>query len=335
MDEITGRLKEMYSRFPYPSRNQGEHRLKELANLLRLFAVETGYDFRGKSVLDVGTGTGHRLIKAASYLPDTRFVAVDLCEPPLSIARATAREAGVTNVEFAQLDLLSDDADLGQFDVVLCMGVLHHLPDPSAGIRRLVSLLERDGLLFTYLYGAPGSGERMRRKQMLSVLLGEDAGSFDAGLELVKALGWASTPSYGWNLNADDESSAEALIVDSYLNVNEELFDVERIVRDMQSSDLDSIMVYGITSGAGGLLLDTDLKAHSNILTHWTDMAGFLPTPDAVARYERLGLRERYRMVELAFQPNGYTVLAYRKPASKYFAPGGRVQRNAIDLDPS
>ena len=84
-------------------------------------------------MLDVGTGTGHRLISAARLFPDTEFVAVDLCEAPLAIARATAAEAGVSNVTFLQHDMMRDRADLGRFDLVLHMGVLHHLSDPAFG----------------------------------------------------------------------------------------------------------------------------------------------------------------------------------------------------------
>jgi len=69
VDDTTRRVAEMYSRYPYPSQDRNEQRLTELANLLRLFAAESRYDFRGKRVLDAGTGTGHRLIAAARALP--------------------------------------------------------------------------------------------------------------------------------------------------------------------------------------------------------------------------------------------------------------------------
>ena len=82
-DAAARRVREMYARFPYPSQDTGEQRLTELANLLLLFSRETPYEFRGKRVLDVGTGTGHRLITAAQRFPETQFVAVDVCAPPL------------------------------------------------------------------------------------------------------------------------------------------------------------------------------------------------------------------------------------------------------------
>src|SRR5205823_6166894 len=81
----------------------------------------------------------------------------DVCGPPLEIARATARAAGVDNVEFSQYDLLDGATDLGRFDVVLCMGVLHHLADPALGLRQLARHLAPDGVLFLYLYGERGA----------------------------------------------------------------------------------------------------------------------------------------------------------------------------------
>lgn len=319
----------MYSRYPYPSQDHNEHRLTELANLLRLFAVESRYDFRGKRVLDVGTGTGHRLIAAARLHPDTEFVAVDLCEAPLAIARTAAAAAGVTNVEFKQYDLLHDQTDLGSFDVALCMGVLHHLADPAAGLARLARFVADDGLLFAYIYGVLGSAERLRRKEMIALLSGHAEGSFDAGIRMARAIGFL-TDGFGWTKNADDSASADALIVDSYLNVNERLFDLDGIAGLMSESGFDSFMPYGITTERRGYLFDAAADPRASLAVPWTDLAQALPPGDARAAYGTLGLRDRCRVVELAYQPNGYTILAYRNGASHRFEPGGRIDRNTF-----
>ncbi len=329
VDDVTLRVEAMYSLFPYPSQNRREKRLTELANLLRLFSAENAYDFNGMRVLDVGTGTGHRLVTAARLFPGAQFTAVDLAAAPLEIARATAAEAGVSNVEFVQHDIMSDRTDLGRFDVVLCMGVLHHLADPEVGLRHLAKLVEDDGVLFAYVYGAIGSAERMRRKEMLSLLLGADRGHFDAGLRMASALGFDSL-NFGWNRNADDAASIDSLIVDSYMNVNETLFDISGVADLIRGSGLDSFMTYGITTDARGYLFDTDLHARSPYAVQWTDMRRFLPGEEAIAAYERLTLRERYRLVELAYQPNGITVLGWRDGAAHRFSSNGRVKRNAI-----
>ncbi len=328
-DETTRRVADMYSRYPYPSADQNETRLTELANLLRLFRTETRYDFRGKRVLDVGTGTGHRLIAAARLHPTTHFTAVDLCDAPLQIARAAAATAGVTNVTFQQHDLMNDDTDLGSFDVVLCMGVLHHLSAPAAGLRRLVRFLADDGLLFAYIYGALGSAERLRRKEMIALLAGTSGASFDNGIRMARALAFGSG-GFGWTRNADDAASVDALIVDSYLNVNERLFDLDGIAELVRGSGLDAFMPYGITTESRGYLFDAAIGAQGKLAAPWTDVAHLLGAGEAVAAYERLELRDRCRVAELAYQPNGYTVLAYRDGARDRFAAGSRVERNTL-----
>jgi 2-polyprenyl-3-methyl-5-hydroxy-6-metoxy-1,4-benzoquinol methylase len=334
-DEITRRVRDMYSRFPYPSIQPRERRLRELANLLRLFAAETRYDFAGKRVLDVGTGTGHRLVAAARDFPSAHFTAVDLCDGPLAIARATAAEAGVSNVTFLQHDVMDAHSTLGVFDVILCMGVLHHLPNPTRGLQHLTRMLADDGVLLAYLYGALGSVERMHRKEMLALLLGEhgreSGAAFDAGIRMAKALNFTAG-GFGWNRNADDDHSADALIVDRYLHVNEALFDTAGIAQMVSATPLDAFMVYGITTESRGYLFDTALDARSPFAVEWTDMAKVLRTADAMAAYRRLPLRDRYRLVELAYLPSGYTVLAYGHAAESRFTRGGRVRRNALML---
>src|ERR1051326_6233196 len=172
MDETTRLVQQMYTAFPYPSPKPGGPQLRELRNLLTIFTSETGYLFKGKRILDAGTGTGHRLIEAARALPDTEFVAVDISESPLAIARRTADEQGVKNIQFRQCNLMEDGVSLGGFDIILCMGVLHHLSYPAKGLRNLARHLSSDGLLFLYLYGAHGGRERIRRKQIVSLLQG-------------------------------------------------------------------------------------------------------------------------------------------------------------------
>ena len=75
---------------------------------------------------------------------------VDICAATLAYAQRRL----ATNLcaeAFARLRFRVADiaaltrADLGTFDVVCCFGVLHHLPDPAAGWRRLAALLEPGG----------------------------------------------------------------------------------------------------------------------------------------------------------------------------------------------
>lgn len=330
MDDITRRVSEMYARFPYPSPNARGRRLTELANLLSLFSLEAGYDFRGKRILDAGTGTGHRLIAAAASLPEAQFTAVDISEIPLRIARETAAHEGVRNVEFRVANVLDDGKTIGTFDVALGMGVIHHLSDPPAGVRNLVGHLVDDGLLFLWVYGRHGSQERLRRKQIVSLLRGTASSDFEEGIRLVRALNFDS-PDYGWHHQVDDEASRDALIVDAYLNVNETAFDFDGIMALMRASGLHGFVVYGITTENFGSLVDTRISKARGVLPV-TDVAAQLPSPLLQAAYERLSLIDRYRLIDLMFRPNGYTILGFTEHAWRRVPPDTRIGANAVIL---
>ena len=327
MNDTTRKICDMYGRFPYPSSQPRRRRLTELANLLKIFCAETGYDLRGKSVLDAGTGTGHRLIEAAAAFPDTKFTAVDVSETPLSIARQTAVNERISNVEFRLADVMNHETTLGTFDMVLSMGVIHHLSDPAAGIRNLVRNLAEDGVLFAYIYGHHGARERMRRKKIISLLLNGDQ-SFDRGISLVKDLGFDSFE-YGWNLNFDDQESRDALIADAYLNVHETLFDVHSIFDLMRPSGLDAFLVYGVTLEKSGALFDARWPHGKPPALMPTDVSAHLPE-EAREQYEALSLIRKYHLIDLLFQPNGYTLLGFTEAARRQFEHHSRIVANAL-----
>jgi len=329
VDETTRRVEEMYAAFPYPSPKGGGQNLRELRNLLTIFAAENRYAFKGKRVLDAGTGTGHRLIEAARALPDTQFVAVDISETPLEIARRTAAEEGVSNVEFRSCNLMEDATALGTFDMILCMGVLHHLSDPEKGLRNLTGNLAPDGLLFLYIYGVHGGRERMRRKQIVSILQGRDAGDFEQGIRLVKDLGFDSFD-YGWNLNVDDEVSRNTLIVDAYLHVNEKLFNAVTIFELMRGSGLYGFSVYGLTLAQRGCLFDTRCAPAKRGMIESTAVDKYLKSKDLKEAYEKLSLADRYRLIDLLFEPNGYTLLGFQEGGLALFATESRVAANTL-----
>jgi SAM-dependent methyltransferase len=321
VDDITRQVSEMYTKFPYPSPQATDRQLKELADLLEIFCAETLFDLSGKSVIDAGTGTGHRLVEAADAFSYTRFTAVDISETSLAIARQTAAFKGVRNVEFRRANLMEGNQKFGTFDVVLSMGVIHHLSEPALGLQNLVSNMAEDGILFLYIYGKRGGSERMRRKQIVSLLLNGNHEDFNQGISLIKALGFDSFE-YGWNLNFADEESRNALIVDAYLHVNETLYDVDSIFTLMRSSGLSKFLIFGLTLDKYGCLFDTRLE----------NMTNHLRSPLAKEAYSRLSLADKYRCVDLLLQPNGYTLMGFKPGGSKHFARADRIMANALSV---
>jgi 2-polyprenyl-3-methyl-5-hydroxy-6-metoxy-1,4-benzoquinol methylase len=101
--------------------------------------------------LSAGCGTGQLALEIAQSVM-ARVLAVDLSLASLGYARRKAMELGLDGIEFAQGDLLELGAMGRSFDVVECSGVLHHLADPFAGWRTLLSLLRPGGFMVVGFY---------------------------------------------------------------------------------------------------------------------------------------------------------------------------------------
>ena len=102
---------------------------------------------RGATVLDVGCGSGRwtrYFAKRAAFVE-----AADPSQAAFVAARATA---SLGNVRVIQAGVSSLPYPDGSFDLVVSVGVLHHVPDPPAAIRRLADLVRPGGALYLYLY---------------------------------------------------------------------------------------------------------------------------------------------------------------------------------------
>lgn len=107
-------------------------------------------DLRGKTVLDAGCGGGHHLRLVAACAKEV--VGVDLnCA-----ALAAERCRDLPNVSTVEGDVAT--MDLGrQFDVVYCIGVLHHTDDPGAAFRNLARHVRPGGRLIVWVYSHEGN----------------------------------------------------------------------------------------------------------------------------------------------------------------------------------
>lgn len=105
-------------------------------------------------VLIAGCGTGQQSIQTARKFPQAKILAVDLSTSSLAYAKRKTRELRITNIQYAQADILGLDAVGRTYDLIECIGVLHHLDDPVAGWRVLASLLRPEGIMRIGLYSA-------------------------------------------------------------------------------------------------------------------------------------------------------------------------------------
>ena len=159
-DEVSRRVRQQYEENPYPrwirsppavAAQSIDAHLRSLFPLSPLRPVD---ESQGVDILVAGCGTGQESIETAWQYPAARVLAIDLSLASLAYAERKARELGVRNLEHAQADILRLDSIGKTFDVIACAGVLHHLADPVAGWRRLVSLLRPGGFMRIGLYSA-------------------------------------------------------------------------------------------------------------------------------------------------------------------------------------
>lgn len=110
-------------------------------------------------ILIAGAGTGRQAVHSAiGYGTGTQVLAIDLSASSLAYGARMAEAFEVTNLRFAVGDIL-DLSQIGErFDVIECVGVLHHMADPYEGWRALLDRLRPGGLMLIGLYSAVSRG---------------------------------------------------------------------------------------------------------------------------------------------------------------------------------
>lgn len=105
-----------------------------------------------REILIAGCGTGQHSTDVAIRFPQAHILAIDLSVASLAYARRKTRETGLQNIDYATADILKLAELNRSFDRIEVIGVLHHLADPIAGWRTLVSLLRPHGIMYVGLY---------------------------------------------------------------------------------------------------------------------------------------------------------------------------------------
>jgi 2-polyprenyl-6-hydroxyphenyl methylase / 3-demethylubiquinone-9 3-methyltransferase len=126
---------------------QSEFRPLHESNPLRLDWIDQLAALRGRQVLDVGCGGG--ILAESIAHRAAQVTGIDLASRPLGVARLHALEAGVENVEYREIGAEALAAERpAAFDVVTCMEMLEHVPDPSSTVRACATLAKPGGWVF-------------------------------------------------------------------------------------------------------------------------------------------------------------------------------------------
>ncbi|MFO6421448.1 bifunctional 2-polyprenyl-6-hydroxyphenol methylase/3-demethylubiquinol 3-O-methyltransferase UbiG [Hylemonella sp. W303a] len=112
-----------------------------------LVAEGSGTGLSGKAVLDVGCGGG--ILADSMARAGAQVTGIDLSTKALKVAQLHALEAGTPNVSYREVsaEALAAEAP-ASFDVVTCMEMLEHVPDPASVVRACSTLVKPGGWVF-------------------------------------------------------------------------------------------------------------------------------------------------------------------------------------------
>ncbi len=177
-------------------------------NPLRLDWIDAVASIKGKRVIDVGCGGGI-LAESMSRL-GAEVKGIDLAEKSLKVAQLHGLESGI-KVDYEAISAESlADREAAQYDVVTCMEMLEHVPDPSATITACSKMVKPGGWVFfstinrnpkSFLFAIIGAEYLLRilpkgtheyAKFIKPSELADAAR--DAGLELQEMLGMSYNP---------------------------------------------------------------------------------------------------------------------------------------------
>ncbi len=138
-----GKFEELAARWWDPT---AEFRPLHELNPLRLKYIDERAPLQGKTVLDVGCGGG--LLSEAMAALGARVTGIDLGEAPLAVARLHLKESGLT-VDYRRIaaEELAESRP-GTFDVVTCLELLEHVPDPASTVAACARLVKPGGRVF-------------------------------------------------------------------------------------------------------------------------------------------------------------------------------------------
>lgn len=126
---------------------ESEFRPLHQINPLRLDWIQGMVPLQGQRALDVGCGGG--ILSDAMARAGAQVTGIDLASKALKVAQLHALEAQTPNVTYREISAEALAAEQpGSFDVVTCMEMLEHVPDPASVVRACATLVKPGGRVF-------------------------------------------------------------------------------------------------------------------------------------------------------------------------------------------
>lgn len=196
-------------------------------------------------ILDAGCGTGVSTEYLVHLNPEAQVMGIDLSAGALDVAKERCKRSGANRVEFHHLSMYDVEQLPGEFDLINCVGVLHHLSDPIRGIQALAKKLAPGGLMHIFVYGELGRWEIQLMQKAIALLQGDKRGDYRDGVQVGRQL-FSSLPENNKIVKYEKqrwamENQRDECFADMYVHPQEIDYNIETLFELIDASGLEFI----------------------------------------------------------------------------------------------
>ncbi|MEM1426440.1 MAG: class I SAM-dependent methyltransferase [Cyanobacteria bacterium P01_H01_bin.130] len=249
-------------------------------------------DNQSPRILDAGCGTGVGTEYLLHLNPGANITAIDLSSGALDVAQERCNRSGKPGdsdrLTFRHMSLYDADQIPGEFDLINCVGVLHHLPDPIRGIKSLAQKLAPGGIMHIFVYGELGRWEIQLMQEAIALVRSCESdrapkNPYQDGVQIGRTL-FDALPEHSALARREKErwameNTKDECFADMYVHPQEVDYNVNTLFELINASGLDFL-------------------GFSNPKI-WTLDRLIAKAPDLIQRTQQLSERDRYRLIEI------------------------------------
>ena len=303
-DKLTKSIFGMYQQYPFPNINYKMDYSLPLIRFLKKKAKKGQNTLLDNSqILEAGCGTGNTLIKLAESCPLGNFTGVDMTLNSLKLANKEKKLRKINNLKFEEQNIINMNLKK-KFDVIMCIGVLHHLSDMQKGLINLKKHLKKSGYLIMWLYGKDGRFKLNLNQRMLSLLL-KNKKSLKEKIQITKKILSGESNKFldchfnvpyssiedNWEEGRKFLLKNDNWIVDQFLHYNENVVDMRDIFHFTEKANFKIDEWLGVS----------------------LEMKKFINDKEIIKIFNKLSLNEKYLVIDDLIKPKYYFLVLKNK----------------------
>jgi SAM-dependent methyltransferase len=295
-NDITEKSRKFYEQYQFPGNRpidqDGLIFMRRFTKSIERISSEVqGFKLR---VLDAGCGTGNTAVALARRFQEVDFFGFDNSRISLEKGISAVKINGLSNLYFRKWNLMHPLPYKERFNIILCLGVLHHTTDMKKGLIHLNNSLKSSGELYLWIYGKYGRYRHSLNVRLLDMLIHIKPKPVDP-MELAKEFifkinnGSALNDVVGKKLDVVQRNTLEdpVWIADQFLNPNETHLDMEELLELTRVAGFEIKQVLG-------------LKEH---------ISDYFNSPSLYKRYQKLNKERQFIALDLLIKPERYFVI--------------------------